>query len=209
MGEGYAPYKDKIKTECVDGKFISSLKSEDEFKAVLTDLGVTKTIHQLKLHQEYEKIKGGHLQESQSAPVLQTAVSTTLPQAGGTAAAGKATRALLENFQVGDRITIAPRALMSKLFQVQGIHLDPMDLDPAVSKIEKAVGVVKKPLYEYDCFINYRVASDSDIAEKLWLYLATKNIKAFLDKKLVYFILLLSPSSFNNNNNNCYDCEMI
>eukprot|EP01033_Poteriospumella_lacustris_P014737 gene14737-10542_t len=73
---------------------------------------------------------------------------------------------------------------MSKLFEIQGIAVDPTDLDPAVEKIANAVGTgFGDGFHKYDCFINYRVASDSDLAEKLFLYLKTKNIHAFLDKK--------------------------
>ena len=74
---------------------------------------------------------------------------------------------------------------MSDLFGIQGIPLDPSDLDPAIAKIAQAVGYsgVCDGKTKYDVFVNYRVAADADLAEKVYLYLKTMGIHAFLDKK--------------------------
>ena len=75
---------------------------------------------------------------------------------------------------------------MEELFAIQGISLDPSELDPAIDKIAATVGSsggACDGITSYDLFINYRVAADADLAEKLYLYLKTKGVHAFLDKK--------------------------
>ena len=85
---------------------------------------------------------------------------------------------------VGEKVTVNPREIMTKLFEIQGIPLDPADIESTVQKIKSVVGTgYGDGITKYDCFINYRVAADADIAEKLFLYLKTANVHAFLDKK--------------------------
>ena len=75
---------------------------------------------------------------------------------------------------------------MTDMFAIHGIALDPSDLEHAIEKIIKVVGSsggVCDGERTFDVFVNYRVAADADVAEKLYLYLKTKGINAFLDKK--------------------------
>lgn len=65
---------------------------------------------------------------------------------------------------------MTPREIMSKMFQIQGIKLDTQDIEYTASKILKAIGSgFGDGINTYDCFISYRVAADSDTAEKLWV----------------------------------------
>ena len=88
------------------------------------------------------------------------------------------------NIKVGESVTKPPREIMTKLFEIQGIPLDPSEIEIAVEKLKGVIGTgYGDGETKYDCFINYRVATDSDLAEKLFLYLKTANIHAFLDRK--------------------------
>lgn len=86
------------------------------------------------------------------------------------------------------KLTRPPRDILNSIFQFQGISCDPSDMDEIVMKL--ALGIqtclarsMSLGKFEYDCYISYRVAADADSAEKLFLYLKTQSIKAFLDIK--------------------------
>ncbi len=90
---------------------------------------------------------------------------------------------------------------MSYIHIILYLRLDPADIETTVQKIKGVVGTgYGDGETRYDCFINYRVASDADIAEKLYLYLKTANVHAFLDRKCLkviikmYIFILLFPS---------------
>jgi hypothetical protein len=67
---------------------------------------------------------------------------------------------------------------MTNIFKIQGIPLDPTTIDPAVARISKVIGHCETCDGEekYDCFINYRVASEANTALTLYLELKTKGI---------------------------------
>lgn len=172
LGGKYKSYEPIIVENGLSGEVLASL-SDDQIKGMLTDCGITNGVHQTVLLTHFNKLKGG---------VTAGASSAAKPAAAS--GDGCQYHALPSNFEVGAQVTKHPRSIMCDLFQIQGIAVDPTDLDPAVDKIVKAVGGgFGDGKTKYDCFINYRVASDSDLAEKLYLYLATKGIYAFLDKK--------------------------
>jgi hypothetical protein len=71
---------------------------------------------------------------------------------------------------------------MREIFQIQSIRISSHDIDPSITRI---VEVLKKGPRnaEYDCFISYRVATDADLAEKLYYALLSKGYRPYLDKK--------------------------
>ena len=90
----------------------------------------------------------------------------------------------VRNLDLPTHVTTIPRKLMGDLFAIQGISLDPSDVEPVVTKITHAIGCSGcDGVNSFDVFINYRVATDADLAEKLYLYLKDQGIRAFLDKK--------------------------
>lgn len=81
-------------------------------------------------------------------------------------------------------IQTSPRVILAQLLQLQGIPMDPTDMEPATSKISQVVGRGKSDGFRsYDCFISYRPTTDAGLAEKLYLYLKSNKIVAFLDSK--------------------------
>lgn len=101
---------------------------------------------------------------------------------------------------VPEIITRPPRELIGELLTIQGVHLDPQDIEHAAATIVESIKTYKdkwnghkigdnvsssekEEEFAYDCFLSYRVASDQDVAEKLYYVLSAKNILCFLDKK--------------------------
>lgn len=167
------------------------MSSQTEMIEMMNDLGITKKLHQKRVIVEFEKMKNDIRQSMMvhSSSLPSSAMSLLSGHSQGHSLSNtahdssKAQENIPPQIEVLERITRPPRSLMTELLAIQGIHLDPSDLDAAVSKIVQAIGRERHSNYKYDCFINYRVASDSDVAEKLYLYLQTHGFKAFLDKK--------------------------
>jgi len=170
------------------------MSSQTEMIEMMNDLGITKKLHQKRVIVEFEKLKNDIRQSmmvhSTSLPsssmgggLLSHHSSMSSQHQHPSNDSSKAQENIPPQIEVIERISRTPRSLMTELLTIQGIHLDPSDLDAAVSKIVQAVGRERQSHYKYDCFINYRVSSDSDVAEKLYLYLQTHGFKAFLDKK--------------------------
>eukprot|EP01040_Poterioochromonas_malhamensis_P020570 gene20570-24589_t len=169
LGAAYHPYRERIIHNGISGDIILMI-SEQELGDILVTLEITNFIHKKVLTGHLNRLRGVALHSPRRPSILDGSGCVFHP--------------IPDSFHVGDRVTKTPRFIMSKLFEIQGIAVDPTDLDPAVEKIANAVGTgFGDGFHKYDCFINYRVASDSDLAEKLFLYLKTKNIHAFLDKK--------------------------
>jgi hypothetical protein len=168
IGSAFEGYKEIFLSNGVDGAVLASLQVESEMVSCLEDMGITKKLHQKSLIAKFMKLKE-----------FSVAVSNQPEESENVLPATEAIE-----FNLGDRITKTPRELMTDIFKIQGIRLDPTDLEPAVQRIIEAVGKSKSDgVNSFDCFINYRVASEADIAEKLYLYLKSNGIKAFLDRK--------------------------
>ena len=170
LGEAYAEYREKFVSNGVDGNLLMSL-TEADIVSCLSDLSISKVIHQKALTARLMKLK---------ADMTGLASNKDATPTAAVAAVGSAVDL---DFAV-DSISMTPRSILTELFQIQGIPLDPSDLDPAINKIIQVVGKsAADGINSYDCFINYRVAADADIAEKVYLYLKANGIHAFLDKK--------------------------
>ena len=182
IGTAYEGYSASIVAEGITGGFLSQL-SDAEIAETLNDLGITKPLHVKNIVFQINTLKAktthiGTLHHSSSAPGV-------LMVTNAIGVVDKVAKVVHE-LDLPSRVSVTPRKLMTDLFAIQGIALDPSDLDPAIDKIAATVGNsngVCDGEKSYDLFINYRVAADADVAEKLYLYLKTKGIHAFLDKK--------------------------
>jgi hypothetical protein len=172
MGEVYRPYSDAIISHCVSGAVLASIEA-DQMKACLESLGVTNIMHQNVLTTNINKLKA----------------SKHHPPSGGSGGAGHHAQAsgfhpLPSSFILKDSVTITPRSIMTQLFEIQGIAVDPTDVEVAVDRLVKTIGTgFGDGKTKFDCFINYRVNADADLAEKLYLYLLSRGVHAFLDRK--------------------------
>ena len=180
IGQAYEAYRDVFISEGIDGIFFAKL-SESEIKETLNDLGITKPLHQRNICLKLQALK----EHNTSNPNNATG-NGNVAHISNALDVIKNIASVVADLDMPARVSKTPRLLMTELFAIQGIALDPSDLDPAIDKISSAVGSsggVCDGVKTYDVFINYRVAADADLAEKLYLYLKTKGISAFLDQK--------------------------
>jgi hypothetical protein len=182
IGQAYEGYREIFISEGIDGVFFAKL-SDLEIKETLSDLGITKPLHQKNICAKFEALKATNVSNSSPTNTTGSSNVANVPNALNVI---KTIAAVVHDLDMPAKVTKTPRQLMSELFAIQGIPLDPSDLDPAIDKITSTVGSsggVCDGVKTYDVFINYRVAADADLAEKLYLYLKTKGISAFLDQK--------------------------
>ena len=120
------------------GVLLSTL-SEDGLKETLNDLGITKGLHVKNICAHFNALKNaasggdnhGHVNTNNSNSA--TIVSNV---AGILEKVAK----VVHDLDLPTRVSVTPRKLMSDLFAIQGIALDPSDLDPAIDKIATTVG---------------------------------------------------------------------
>jgi hypothetical protein len=169
LGNAYLGYRELFASNGISGDIISSLKTPEDIKATLQDIGIVNALHQRVIMSKLGRAEG-----------FTSAAQAVVAPAG---VPGQPTKDI-SSILTSDRVTLTPREIMSQLFQIQGIATDPSDLDTVITKLSK---VMTKGYGDgentYDCFINYRVATDADLAEKLFLYLNLAGYHPFLDKK--------------------------
>ncbi len=174
LGPAYVPYKNNIVENGISGGMIASTAGESELLELLADLSINNNLHKKVIVAQFQQFKhkmegNGHIVQPPSAQELKKR------------AAVKLTR---ESVRMADSVGDSPRVIMTKLFMLQGIKVDPSDLDPSFQILESVIGKGHGDgVNSYDCFINYRVATEADVAEKLYLYLRSNGIHAFLDRK--------------------------
>jgi hypothetical protein len=258
----YAQYAQAFIDEGVDGKLLLNL-SKGDVAEILPSLGITNPLHKVKLAQALSDMIEAAETERSSLAVegadAATRISpvTTDSRVSPITAAGRGPSP--ENLQqeklklsasdgegeatkvsscFHEAITKPPSEIMEQMFAIQGVSLDPSDIEVCVSKVVKflkqvegglgslsvpaattdheeegfsggmkhliesmehevvhlahEVGVAQsKPSRKaianedeehYDCFINYRVAADKDVAEKVYYQLKLLGLNPFLDK---------------------------
>ena len=164
LGKAYESVKQEIVDSGTTGDILFSAVHDDEsqFKSFVADFGVSKPTQQRVLFSKY------------SQALLNDGERST-----GTAAI---------TFDIKETVQRSPRDILSELFQIQGIPLDP---DNVAASIDKIAAAVRSSVGDqtgcdgessFDCFISYRVAADKDIAEKIYDKLLNKGLYPFLDK---------------------------
>lgn len=124
LGEAYKDYKQKILANGVSGQFLADLKSDAEILDFLkNDLGIENKLHL--------KVLTSHL-----AKIVKKAPTDGLAILDTSGYAFKEPPVL-----PGDKVTLSPREIMKKLFDIQGIALDPSDIRPALTQIEVLLDV--------------------------------------------------------------------
>ena len=184
IGPAYVEYKTIMINEGISGKLLAEL-SDEEVTSTLADLGITKALHVKNIGVELKSLKKKS-ENGGDSPHKGNNSSSSANVVSNVAGILEKVAAVVHGLDLPTRVSVTPRKLMSDLFAIQGIALDPSDLDPAIDKIIATVGSsggVCDGDKSFDVFVNYRVAADADVAEKLYLYLKTKGINAFLDKK--------------------------
>ena len=140
IGTAYEGYATSIVAEGITGGFISQL-SDTEINETLSDLGITKALHVKNIIFHFNTLKGktnqlggsGTLHHSSSAPPGALMVTNAV---GVIEKVAK----VVHDLDLPSRVSVTPRKLLSDLFAIQGIALDPSDLDAAIDKIIATVG---------------------------------------------------------------------
>ncbi|RHY34465.1 hypothetical protein DYB32_000938 [Aphanomyces invadans] len=160
LGDAYKEYADTFVRNGIDGSILAIL-TESDLDGLLLDVGILSKAHR--------KLLGMHL--------------TKLKRPVGTPALNAPRQPNLDP-SIPTRVTQPPSILLGRLLAYQGVHLiDPDDLSAVLDAICHAVGPSRcDGVTSYDCFINYRVASEKGLAEKLYLHLKTRNLHPFLDR---------------------------
>jgi len=187
IGSSYEKYSSIIIASEIDGSYLVSMV--EKIDEVLDEIGITSKVHRSKI----SKLILSAYAKSQSSEEEEEVVEEEVVEEAEEEGEGvdddidldEREVELKNKAEIEDLVTIDPRTLMTNIFKIQGIKLDPTDVDPAVAKIVQAVGHADECDGEetYDCFINYRVASEANTAMTLYLELKTQGINAFLDKK--------------------------
>jgi hypothetical protein len=175
LGEEYNPYVEIFLRHGIDGHILHSIP-DDEVMPFLQQIGITSEIHR--------KLLGLHLaklipKSATCTPVGNDAV-TSQPDNPSTVSASSTS----SDSSKRHGATLPPSTILSKIFAFQGIHL--VDLDDMASIVGKITSVTGPSQCNgddtFDCFISYRVASEKEVAEKLYLHLKTQGLHPFLDR---------------------------
>lgn len=155
LGGSLQKYQNTIVDNAISGDIIATLE-QNEIEELLGDLNISP-LHARELTNKFMELK--------KISNVTSSVELEIPS----------------------EITQSPRWIMDKILVNPGIHVDPTDLDPAIDKLSKMIGTGTDSdgVDKFDCYISYRVASDSDLAEKFYLYLRTKGLYPYLDKKIL------------------------
>jgi len=185
LGSSYEKYSSTIIASEIDGLYlISMIKKLDE---VLDDIGVTSKVHRSKISKllitAYKKNQSNEEEDDEvevEEEVVEEAEEEEDVEEGGEEGDIELDEHEVElksNAVIDDVVTIDPRTLMTNIFKIQGIKLDPTDVDPSVAKIAQAIGHDESCDGDetYDCFINYRVATEANTAMTLYLELKTQG----------------------------------
>jgi hypothetical protein len=172
LGSAYSDYKVQIVANGCDGKFLKDIKDEKEFDELLEEMRIKNKIH-------LKKIRGLFL-DLNLVKISNADADIAIP-----------TNDDENNQRIHTEILLkkSPRQLITELNKLQGIPLDPQSISTACDAIKNAIRACISSYSaqtistkEYDCFINYRVSSEADVAEKLYLNLKLSGLNPFLDK---------------------------
>jgi hypothetical protein len=191
FGGAYEKYRENIEYNGLNGEILADIENDQELEGMLESIDITNMLHKKNLIKQYRKWRetiGG------SYGVASNMNNTTIPpedsqqtmQISSSMPKLSAAPPLSHNIPFQETLTIGPRDILYDMFQIQGISLDPQDIEPAGQHLCQAVKERCTSSNEgmiYDCFISYRVASECDLAEKLYLLLKLQGLNPFWDKK--------------------------
>jgi uncharacterized phage infection (PIP) family protein YhgE len=182
IGSSYEKYASIIIASEIDGSYLISMV--EKIDEVLDEIGITSKVHRSKISKiiltAYAKSQSSEEEEEEVVEEEEEVAEEEEEEgegAEGDIDLDEREVELKNKAEIDDLVTTDPRTLMTSIFKIQGIKLDPTDVDPAVAKIVQAVGHAEECDGEetYDCFINYRVASEANTAMTLYLELKTQG----------------------------------
>ena len=185
MGGG-ASIVDLSSTEL--GEAVSKLGKHYELASKeIIDSGISGTILFQTVHDSEEQFKSFVAEHFNiTKPLLQTVLFTSY--AGLLQNDGSSGKSISSLYDIKETLQRPPRQILSDLFQIQGIKLDPENVAGAVDDIAAAIhesigeDTICDGINSFHCFIGYRVLADKVIAESLYDKLTVRGFKPFLDK---------------------------
>ena len=146
VGAAYEVYRESIISNGVSGDVLLAMvnnEDENEFKSfVAENLGITNKLHQTVLYKKY--VSTLHSEEMATT-------STT-------------------NLVFNDTLQRPPKQILSDLFKLQVIQLDPSNVAAAVDLIAAAIrasvgeNTGADGITKFDVFLSYRVATEHNVA---------------------------------------------
>ena len=138
------------------------------------EIGINSAIHQKRILKELNSLKNGNNRNVGNSSDNEEENHDADDEHYGEDDDDLASK--LDKVIYTDVVTRTPKDIMTSLFKIQDIHLDPSDIKATADKIAEFVGSDGCDGEEsFDCFINYRVATDKDIAEKLYYFKKFRN----------------------------------
>ena len=185
MGSG-ASIVDLSSTEL--GEAVSKLGKHYELASKeIIDSGISGTILFQTVHDSEEQFKSFVAEHFNiTKPLLQTVLFTSY--AGLLQNDGSSGKSIASLYDIKETLQRSPRQIVTDLFQIQGIKLDPENVAGAVDDIAAAIhasigeDTICDGINTFHCFIGYRVLADKIVAELLYDKLTIKGLKPFLDK---------------------------
>ena len=169
LGKKFEVYHDTIVDNGVNGHVVEQFLRQTENNGnnriahFFESLGITNVIHHQAILDHFRTLDSNHTSAHGGSPL---------------------------ELESPDVLVHPPREILGRMFKLQSIHLDPNDIDYAMSKVIKQIGAPKANVVDknpqsapFDCFLSYRVGTDKDVAEKCYLYLKSEGYKPYLDKK--------------------------
>ena len=169
LGPRYKVYKAAIMKQNINGRFLASfVTNKDQLDIVLDELQITKEIHREQILIQLQKAGLIQIDGNNDNDIL--------------AKTGSPYKKNNEIFQMKDSLMTSPRDLMTKMFSLQAIKVNLSEMHIISEKIANEVIKRRNNNKKFDCFISYRVASDSVAALLIYYSLISRNITVFLDK---------------------------
>jgi len=182
LGDAYSQYSDAIIDNGVDGSTIFDL-DDDKMIVTFGEIGINSTIHQKRILKELNSLKNENNRNAGNSSDNDNEEENHDADDGDYGGDDDDLASKLDKVIYTDVVTRTPKDIMTSLFKIQGIHLDPSDMKATAEKIAEFVGSDGCDGEDsFDCFINYRVATDKDIAEQLYYMLKSLDIQPFWDK---------------------------
>ena len=164
LGKSYESVSKEIVDSGISGTVLFSTvhDNEQQFRSFIAEnFKVTRPLHQTVLYMTYAGLlnNDGGISKSVHVP-----------------------------FEIRETLERPPSSILTDLFQIQGIKLDPENVAGAVDDIAAAIhasigeDTICDGINSFHCFIGYRVLADKVIAESLFDKLTVKGFKPFLDK---------------------------
>ena len=179
------------------GSVIVGQLNSNQLSPSLESIGISIQLHRSVISDELSKLLAinspARVDSAAPAPAAPTSVVAAAPAVQPPSQLSAEDIASL----VEEKVTVAPRALMTDIFKIQGLPCVVNSNSPVpTDQLQKIYDVIVESKAacghastvcngedRFDCFLNYRVSADRDIAAALYEFLTLKGLCPFWDFK--------------------------